>query len=102
VHDRSAGRAGAGLLIPRAESPSTRAIRRTSAHCSTLTTRFLLARPLIKRASKAGRTTPALRRMAYFSTGECRRNCVGLSERDRYAYDYEKQDYHSQQQRVGA
>jgi hypothetical protein len=34
----------------------------------------------------------------------CQRNCVGLSERDRhvYDYDYEKQDYHSQQQRVGA
>jgi O-methyltransferase len=32
---------------------------------------------------------------------DCPRNCVGTSERDRYAYDYEKQDS-EEQQRVGA
>jgi hypothetical protein len=30
----------------------------------------------------------------------CTRNCVGTSERDRYAYDYEKQDS-AEQERVG-
>src|ERR1035437_10345918 len=34
--------------------------------------------------------------------GDCPRNCVGTSERDRYAYDYEKQDHPEAQQRVGA
>ena len=34
--------------------------------------------------------------------GDCPRNCVGPSERDRYAYDYEKQDHPEAQQRVGA
>jgi phosphomethylpyrimidine synthase len=45
----------------------------------------------------------------YFNTAElcsmwvCTRNCVGTSERDRHAYDYEKQDhYPEEQQRVGA
>ena len=30
--------------------------------------------------------------------GDCPRNCVGTSERDRYAYDYEKQDAEEQDQ----
>jgi len=29
---------------------------------------------------------------------DCPRNCVGLSERDRHAYDYEKQDPEEQGQ----
>jgi len=34
---------------------------------------------------------------------DCPRNCVGLSERDRHAYDYEKQDHEGQDHdRAGA
>src|SRR5450755_4515364 len=33
---------------------------------------------------------------------DCPRICVGTSERDRYAYDYEKQDHPEEQERVGA
>jgi integrase/recombinase XerD len=33
---------------------------------------------------------------------DCPRNCVGPSERDRYAYYYEKQGHPEAQQRVGA
>ena len=49
-------------LISRAETPSTRSIRRTSAHCSTPTNPSSSPIATDQRGSEAGRTTPAPRR----------------------------------------